>query len=70
MTLTPVTSSNIAALGYDSATRQLHIQFRGSGGLYRYDDVPPQDAHALMHADSIGKHFALNVRRKFSGVRV
>lgn len=60
--LTPVDSSNVAAVGYDEAARELHVQFR-SGQTYRYFDVPPDVHAALWHPDtSIGSHISRNVR--------
>jgi hypothetical protein len=64
--LEPVTSSNIAAVGYDHATRTLGVQFK-SGGTYHYHDVSPEEHRALVSADSIGSHFHQHIR---SGKRV
>lgn len=49
-----VTSSNIAAVGYDSSTQTLEIEFHG-GGAYRYFDVPETVYNKLMEAPSVGK---------------
>ena len=35
----PVSSSNIASLGYDAATQTLQVEFL-SGSIYQYFDVP------------------------------
>jgi hypothetical protein len=63
--LTPVESSNVAAIGYDPASSELHVQFK-SGQTYRYFDVPP-DVHAdLQHPDvSVGGYVSGNVRGRF-----
>jgi hypothetical protein len=47
MTMQPVNSSNIAAIGYDPETQTLAIEFR-SGGTYEYYDVPEQVFEGLM----------------------
>ncbi len=52
--LTPVTSSNVAALGYDEENQELHVEFLG-GGLYIYEGVPPEVAFKVQTATSIGK---------------
>lgn len=59
--LSPVSSSNISAIGYDPATRVLRVRFT-NGGTYAYADVPA-DAHAaLLSAPSIGKAFSATCR--------
>ena len=68
MQLTPVKSSNIAAVGFDPATSTLGVQF-SSGATYHYAGVSAEDHAALMGADSIGSHFAKNIRGKFEGVK-
>ena len=52
-----VDSSSIASIGYDAAGRELEIEFRGSGDLYRYFDVPEDEYAALLAADSRGTYF-------------
>lgn len=52
--LTPVESSNVEALGYDEATQELHIQFKG-GGLYIYEQVPEEVHDQITRASSIGR---------------
>ena len=51
--LTPVESSNVAAIGYDADSRELRVQFKG-GAIYRYVGVPPEVHTALMGAPSKG----------------
>lgn len=62
--LTPVTSSNIAAIGYDPEAREMHVQFK-SGGIWIYADVPPEAHEEFASAESVGKHFHAHVRSKF-----
>ena len=38
MNMQPVTSTNVAAVGYDPATRTMRVAFQ-SGGLYDYYNV-------------------------------
>lgn len=53
MTLTPVRSSNVAAVGHDG--RDLTVEFK-DGARYRYVNVPRSTHAALMHAPSIGSY--------------
>lgn len=69
MTLSPVESSNIRAIGYDGARRHLYIEFKAAG-LYRYDDVPPQTVAAFMGATSIGQHFHRHIKGAYKHTRI
>lgn len=57
-------SSNIAAIGYQPASRQLRVQFK-SGGLYQYSGVPQRTHKAFDGAPSKGKYFARNIRGEY-----
>jgi hypothetical protein len=61
-----VKSSNIAAIGYDPHTFELHVRFT-NGNHYVYRSVS-KDAHsAFMNATrSYGKFFAEHIRSKYS----
>lgn len=50
----PVSSSAVAAVGYDDHSRTLEIEFV-SGEVYRYLDVGPASVVALLEAESIGR---------------
>ena len=52
--LTPVQSSNVAAVGYDHEAQELHVEFKG-GGMYIYEGVPPDVAAQVQGAPSVGK---------------
>ena len=51
-----VDSSSIASIGYDAAKRELEIEFRESGDVYRYFDVPREEYAAFLAADSKGTY--------------
>ena len=51
-----VDSSSIASIGYKAATRELEIEFRESGDVYRYFDVPGDEYAAFMAAESKGNY--------------
>lgn len=67
--LTPCQSSNVKACGYDPTTRTLAVQFAG-GGIYHYQDVPPEVYDGFQKAESKGSFIAKSVRSVFKGVRV
>jgi len=49
----PVKSSQIAAIGYDEASRTLEVEFL-NGSVYQYDGLPPETFQALIQAGSVG----------------
>jgi hypothetical protein len=61
-----VTSSSVRWVGYDLDEHVLEIGFV-SGGVYRYPGVPPEDALALLEADSIGGHLNRVVKPRYAG---
>lgn len=56
-----VDSEAIAAIGYDPDTRQLHVAFVDTG-LYVYDDVDEDLYDGLLHAESKGSYFNLEIK--------
>lgn len=65
MNRTPVNSSNLASIGYDSQSEILEIEFH-SGGVYQYDDVPMDVYTGLMQASSHGKYFHAYVKNVYA----
>lgn len=59
MNMTPVSSSNIASIGYEKGT--LYVAFN-RGGLYAYTGVPESVYHSLMSAASHGSYLAAHVK--------
>jgi len=51
---TPVSSSNIRSIGYDSQAATLEAEFT-SGDVYQYFDVPEHLYRELMNASSHGQ---------------
>jgi hypothetical protein len=51
-----VGSTSIASIGYLPARRELEIEFRESGDVYRYFDVPEEEYAAFMAAESKGTY--------------
>lgn len=75
--MAPVSSSQLAKVGYHPATQRLRIKFKDRfhkgnnamipGALYEYADVPPDTHGALMAADadpalSVGTHFGTHIK--------
>jgi hypothetical protein len=56
-----VSSSVIAAIGYDAERRLLDVEFR-SGAVYRYFKVPAHTFEAFCAAPSIGEYFNAHIK--------
>lgn len=65
MDMTPLTSSNLAAAGYDPESRVLRIQFH-NGRTYEYDNVPQHEYDGLISAGSAGQYFNSNIKGQYS----
>jgi hypothetical protein len=57
-----VSSSNVAAVGYDDATNTLGVRFL-NGSEYHYFGVPRDVYDALRGASSVGTYFNANVKK-------
>lgn len=66
ITLIPVDSSQIAAIGHDAETQTLAIQFKNwkgeATGVYRYSNFTAEDFAAFQAAESKGKHFGAHIK--------
>lgn len=51
-----VDSTTIASIGYDRSRRELEIEFRDSGDIYRYFGVSAGEHAAFMAAESKGNY--------------
>jgi hypothetical protein len=58
-----VNSTNIEAIGYDSAEQQLHVRFTG-GSTYVYFDVEEFEYDELLMADSKGSYLNREIKRR------
>ena len=63
--LNPVKSSNIAAIGYDEPTKTLVVLFH-NGRSYSYESVEKDVYFELYNADSVGSHFAKNIKPHYT----
>jgi hypothetical protein len=57
---TPVLSSQIRSIGYDSAQQLLEIEF-GSGEIFQYVGVPENVHKKLMSASSHGGYYMKHI---------
>ncbi len=69
MDLSPVESSMIQALGYDPGTKTLAVQFRGTGDVWHYADVPEETYELLHFPPSMGGAFARLIRGRYEGTK-
>jgi len=69
MPMTPVSSSNIRAIGYDAETSTLTIEFHG-GRVYEYRSVPESVYRRLMDASSHGTYFSDYIKDRYSTARI
>jgi hypothetical protein len=65
----PVSSSNVASVGYDPSTQTLEVEFH-NGNVYQYFDVPQHVYDALMNAASIGSFLSSNIKGVYRYARV
>jgi hypothetical protein len=61
----PVSSSTIAAIGYDPDARELYVQFHSPPGTYRYYPVEASVFEDFVRAASKGDFFNRNVKGRF-----
>ena len=63
----PVESSSIASIAYAPQERVLELEFRQSGEVYQYFDVPAEEYTAFLAGDSKGPY--VNQQLKLRGYR-
>ena len=69
MDRTPVSSSNLASVGYEATSMLLEIEFL-SGSIYQYFDVPQSEFQELMLATSHGTYFTANIRDRYRCIKL
>jgi KTSC domain len=69
MNRTPVSSSSIASVGYDSDSSTLEIEFN-NGSIYQYFDVSENVFNELLGSASVGGYLASNVKGVYRFSRV
>ena len=69
MERTPVSSSNISAIGYDTGNQVLEVEFT-NGAVYAYSGVPSDEYEGFMNADSKGKYLHANIKNRYSVMKL
>lgn len=70
MTRTYVESSMFSSVGYDCDTAILEVEYKKSGQIWQYFDVPQYVHEEMMAGTSIGKYFNANILKQYSEGRV
>jgi hypothetical protein len=75
ITLNPVTSTNLAAIGHDPDTNTLAVQFKprvgeAVGDTWHYAGVSADKHQALLKAESVGKYFSTHIKPKHSAKKI
>jgi len=65
----PVSSSNVASIGYDADAQVLEVEFV-NGGVYQYTNVPREAFDELQSAASKGSYFSQNIKNRYPYTRV
>lgn len=70
ITMIPVKSSNIAATGYDAASKTLAVQFKGGLKTYHYAGVPESVFGDMSKAESVGKFVTGQVAGRYKHTHI
>jgi hypothetical protein len=65
-----VESSMIATIGYDQSAGTVEVEFRSSGQVWQYYDVPESTYYDIRAAGSLGKAFNAIIKNQFREARV
>jgi len=65
----PVSSSNVAAVGYDADNLIVHVQFL-SGTEYIYKGVSQPEFNGLVNAPSVGSYLHRNYKNVYPYERI
>lgn len=66
--LIPCKSSNIAAVGHDPQSNELHVEFK-TGGKYVYHGISADQHAVLIAAPSIGSHLHTAIKPAAKSVK-
>jgi hypothetical protein len=69
MNRTPVTSSNVASVGYDPKSMTLEVEFT-NGSIYQYFDVPEGEFQNLISAESVGRYLNQTIKNNYRYAKV
>ena len=69
MNRSPVSSSNVSSIGYDTVTETLEVEFL-SGRVYQYYGVPDHLHEQIMQASSKGQFLNYYIKNSYPYSRV
>lgn len=69
MKRSPVQSSNIKSIGYDSDRKTLEVEFI-NGGVYQYFEITEDIYESIVSSASIAKYFITNIKDRYSYTRL
>jgi KTSC domain len=61
VSMKPVFSSHVNAVGYDDGSSELHIEYK-NGKRFIYKDVDPDKARQVMNGASVGQSLHKHIR--------
>ena len=61
----PVDSSMVSAVGYDTESQDLYVEFN-SGKIYCYQEVEPEVFQELLTAESVGSYMRYGIIGTYS----
>jgi KTSC domain len=67
--LTPVDSTNVAAVGYDAEEQEIYVEF-GDGGIYKYSGPDQQTFEELLEAPSVGSFLNRAIKPNYPYTRL
>ncbi|WP_414622181.1 KTSC domain-containing protein [Calothrix sp. CCY 0018] len=65
----PVASPMASAIGYDSESEVLQIEFN-SGAVYQFSDVDEDTFEDLYTSDAVGRYFNQNIKGRYQSQRI
>jgi len=65
----PVSSSNVAAVGYDENSQTVYVRFLNNS-LYIYKGVPQSEFDGLLNAPSVGSYLNRNYKNVYPYERI
>jgi len=67
--MTPVSSSNIAEVGYNAEAQEVYVRFLNNA-LYVYKGVPQFECDGLLNAPSVGSYLHRNYKNVYPYERI
>ena len=64
MDMQSVKSSQVAAIGYDPATKTMAVEFK-HGGTYHYKDVPQEVFSGVATAETVGSALHQSIKGRY-----